>query len=223
MQGRRFGQRVGLWSVGAGAVLMVLQACGGVAVEVEGDDDAKAGSLGTGATDSGASSPGGPIISMPGRPPTVGGTTNGGRSGASTGGRAVIVEGGASHAGGAVFVGGAFSVGGESSFCDGGASPGCDFGRPCQRNADCAGNDCYFPGTGENPICSQRCTSSANCPAGSACTGPFGDSRHCFVLCQETAECQAINSNPINPLECVDMADPNAPQGQTVCAQSSEP
>jgi hypothetical protein len=215
MERRRFGPRAGLWSVGVGAVLMVLQACGGRAVGAEGENDAKAGSLGTGATDSGSNLPGSPIGMMPGRPPTAGAATSGGR--------AVVVEAGAPTVGGAGFESGAPNHH-DPSYCEaGGASPVCDFGRPCLRNADCAENDCYFPGTGENPICAQRCMSDGDCLPGSACTGPLGDNAHCFVLCHDAAECQAINANPINPLDCVDMGDFRAPQGQTVCAQSSEP
>lgn len=225
----RFGQRARLGCVGAGALLLILQACGGKAVETADDDDSGAGSsMATGATAQFAGTgmilqPGsvGGAGMVPGRPPK-GGVASGGRrpggAGASSGGRPVVVEAGAPS------VGGVPSVGGEAGFCEvGGASPGCDFGQTCARNADCRGRDCYVPGTGENPICSQRCATNADCPSGSACTGPFGDEPHCFVLCQAAAECQAINSNPVNPLDCVDMADPRAPQGQTVCAQSSEP
>ena len=74
-----------------------------------------------------------------------------------------------------------------------------------------------------NVVVRRHCSTSADCPSGSACAGSFGDRSHCFVLCQSAAQCLAINAYPDNPFDCVDMNDPRAPAGQTVCAESSEP
>lgn len=154
------------------------------------------------------------FATVPDSPPAVGGKVGSSSGGASQVGVDPVAEAGAPAAGGSVDFG---------SCNAGGAAAACDFGLPCSRDNDCAELDCYVPGNGENPICTKPCLTNSDCPRGSACTGPFGDASHCFVLCSDPAQCLAINDAPENPLDCVDMADPRAPQGQTVCAQSSEP
>ena len=160
-----------------------------------------------------------------------GGVGNGGagasapnRAGAPAGG---LASGGVGSSGGEVAASAAAGAGGVDGtgwIClDIAPSPVCDFGLSCGSDADCGLKDCYVPGTQVNPICAKRCSSNRDCPGGTACTGPFGDERHCFVLCDAAAQCLAINADPGNPLDCVDLADPRAPEGQTVCAQASEP
>ncbi len=206
------------------ALLSAVPACGGKAVGVETDDGTGGSStagFGNGKPAPVGNQPGpskGVVVDGPEFPPaaggmlggSVGGSTHSGRAGTGSAGSPVVTPG----AGGSV----------EEGSCNvGGASPVCDFGLPCTDDSDCGAHDCYVPGGQGNPICSKLCATSADCPLGSACTGPFGDGSHCFVLCSHAAQCLAINDTPENPLDCVNMHDPRAPQGQTVCAQYSEP
>lgn len=98
-----------------------------------------------------------------------------------------------------------------------GTSPVKDYGLPCQVPGDCVDGDCYVPGTGNNPICSKKCTGNNDCPSGSICVAMGGTGKHCFVECTSDAFCLAINSDPLNPLQCLTM-----PQGW-ICVQKSEP
>jgi hypothetical protein len=147
------------------------------------------------------------------------GSVSSGGSGSTLGGNGNGTAG-SEAAGGAAATGGNGPINGECPIMT--TSPVCDFGVRCSSDESCSQHDCYVPGTTENPICAKHCVTPADCPAGSACVGPFGAPRHCFVTCENDDQCLAINDSPDNPLACVGLDDPSAP-GVTVCAESSEP
>jgi hypothetical protein len=108
-----------------------------------------------------------------------------------------------------------------------------DYGALCQDASDCDTGACYVPGTGQDAICSSRCSTDADCPAGTLCAfvglGPSDTEGYCFATCESDAHCGLLNGARDNPLYCADRVDIDEAalsgddESGRVCIQLSEP
>lgn len=61
-------------------------------------------------------------------------------------------------------------------------------GGPCVNATECSGGSCLSGGDFPQGTCSVRCSSDAQCPAGSSCVDKVGG--HCLQSCQLSSECR---------------------------------